>query len=125
MRSLHADGRSRRAIWFLLLPTVVLGAWTTWLFQSRVARYETTDHARVDGTRIIAEFPPPTRIHPGQLGRFLINENSFPARVTRVGGQSVELAIDRSLAPQQGTIEVQVESLSPAALLLRANRREP
>ncbi|MGA2599606.1 MAG: hypothetical protein ABSH09_21745 [Bryobacteraceae bacterium] len=125
MRSLHADGRSRRALWFLLLPVVVLGAWTTWLFEARVLRHETTDHARVDGTRIIAEFPPSTRIHPGQLGRFLIDGNSIPARVTRVTGQSVELAIDRSLAPQQGTVEVQVESLSPAAMLLRANRRAP
>ena len=125
MRSLHADGRSRRAIWFLLLPVVVLSVWTIWLFQAHVARYATTDHARVDGTLIIAEFPPSTRIHAGQLGSFLINEGSFPAHVTRVTGQSVELSLDRPLAPQQGTVEVQVESLSPAAMLLRANRQVP
>lgn len=104
---------------------MVLGAWTIWFFEARVARFETSDRARIDGTRIIAEFPPSARIHPGQLARFLINEGSFPARVTRVTGASVELMIDRPLAPQPGTVEVQVESLSPAAMLLRANRREP
>jgi len=48
MRSLHADGRSRRAIWFLLIPVVVLAAWTTWFVKSHVARYEVTDRARLE-----------------------------------------------------------------------------
>ena len=125
MRSLHADGRSRRAIWFLLLPVVVLGAWTMWFFEARIARYETTDRARVDGSRIVAEFPSSKQIHPGQLARLRAKSGSFSAHVTRVTADSVELAIDRSLAPQQGTVEIEVESLSPAAMLLRANRQEP
>ena len=125
MRSLHADGRSRRAIWFLLLPVVVLGAWTVWFFEARIARYETTDRARVDGSRIVAEFPSSTQIHTGQPARFRVKSGSFPAHVTRVTADSVELAIDRSLAPQQGTVEIEVESLSPAPMLLRANRQEP
>lgn len=158
LRSLHADGRSRRAIWFLLLPVVALAAWTAWFFGARVSRYEITDQARVEmdqavpgekpgaiippgKLRVIAEFPPPAafgRIHAGQ--RALVRIQGFPpaqfgalrAHVTGIGGEvrngsvPVELAIDTSATsiPLQrglpGAVEVQVDSVSPATLLLRA-----
>lgn len=53
MRSLHADGRSRRAIWFLLIPIAVLAAWSTWFVKARVARYEVTDRARLEVNRAV------------------------------------------------------------------------
>src|SRR5712691_3474997 len=52
MRSLNAD-RFRRSIAGLLVVAVLLGAWTAWLFLSRVARYETTDSARLEVDRAI------------------------------------------------------------------------
>jgi hypothetical protein len=124
MRSLSTDGRSRRAIWFLLLPVVVLGAWTVWFFEARVARYEESDQARVDGTAVIAGFAPVAarEIHVGQSARLRLQSGSVPARVTHVDSAGiVELHAD-SLTQNElpGSVEVQVASVSPAALLLRA-----
>lgn len=124
IRSLHADGRSRRAIWFLLIPAVVLGAWTVWFFKAPIARYEVSNRARYDGSRIIAEFHSTGSIHPGQRAYF----GGKSAHVTNVNGASVELALDRPANLPQGStgkVEVQVEFLTPAAMLLRANRQAP
>jgi hypothetical protein len=131
MRSLHADGRSRRAVWFLLLPVVVMAAWSAWFVRARIARYEQTDRARVATIStgqlgITAEFASPDayeRIHRGQPARFHTNFGSIPAHVTKAG-IPVELAMDdqsTTLTPgASGSLEIQVETVSPAALLLRA-----
>jgi multidrug resistance efflux pump len=137
MRSLHADGRSRRAIWFLLIPVAVLAAWSTWFVKSHLARYEVTDHARIEvdqAVHVIAEFPPTAlgRIRTGQPGRFRSQFCSIPVRVTSVGDEvregyvRVELAVDRtrtSIPLQQGvtgTVDIEVENVSAATMLLRA-----
>jgi hypothetical protein len=141
MRSLHADGRSRRAIWFLLIPVAVLAAWTTWFVKSHVARYEVTGHAQLEVDqalhviRVIAEFPPSAaigRIRAGQPGRFRLQFGNIPVRVTSVGDEvrdgnvRVELAVDRTVTSiplhqgSTGTLEVEVENVSPATMLLRA-----
>jgi hypothetical protein len=152
MRSLHADGRSRRAIWFLLIPAVVLAAWTSWFLGAHVSRYEVSDRARIEVNapgsivpsgepRVIAEFASTAalgHIRAGQHAHLrLPGFGSFPAHVTSVGGQirdgtvRVELAVDPSPAAipvQNGlpaTVEVEVESVSPATLLLRAAGRTP
>ncbi|HZU51206.1 MAG TPA: HlyD family efflux transporter periplasmic adaptor subunit, partial [Sphingomicrobium sp.] len=91
--------------------------------------------------RVIADFPPPSalgRIHPGQPAHLRLQGfpwtqfGSVPTHVTSVAGEvrdgyvRVELAVDRSVnsIPLQhglpGTVEVQVENVTPAALLLRA-----
>ena len=91
--------------------------------------------------RIVAEFPPPAalgRIQAGQHAHLRLQGfpwtqfGSVPSHVTSVGGEvrdgyvRVELAVDRALnaVPLQhglpGTVEVQVENVSPAVLLLRA-----
>ena len=130
MRSLHADGRSRRVIWFLLIPVAVLAAWSAWFIQARVPRYELSDRAVVDTTsRIIAEFSSANQIRSGQAARFQTNSGNVTAHVTHVaalpnGRAHVELAIDSNSSQPSpgtsGTVEVVIESVSPAALLLRA-----
>jgi multidrug resistance efflux pump len=142
MRSLHADGRSRRAIWFLLIPVAVLAAWSTWFLKSHVAHYQVTDHARLQvdqAVHVIAEFPPTAlgRIRTGQPGRFRSRVGGVPIRVTSVADEvhdgyvRVELAVDQTITsiPLQqglsGTVEIQVENVSPATLLLRAAGQTP
>lgn len=131
MRSLHADGRSRRAVWFLLVPVVTLAAWSAWFVRAPIARYEETDLARVATIStgqlgIRAEFVSPDaygRIHQGQPARFHTNFGSIPAHVIKAG-MPVELAMDdqsTALTPgASGSLEIQVENASPATLLLRA-----
>lgn len=140
MRSLHADGRSRRAIWFLLIPVAVLAAWSTWFVKSHVARYEVGDHASIEVdqaahvVRVVAKFSPTAlgHIRTGQPGSFRSQFGAIPTHVTNVEGEvhdgylRVELAVDRSMTsiPAQqgstGTVEVEVEDVSPATMLLRA-----
>jgi len=91
--------------------------------------------------RIVANFPPPDalgRIQPGQFARLRLEGfpwtqfGSVPATVTGVGSEvrdgriRVELAVNPVPAPRvhlqhglPGTVEVQVERISPAALVLR------
>ncbi len=126
LRSLHADGRSRRGVWILLLPLLVLCAWTAWFLGARVARFETSVQAHVEPSGIlVATFTPSAlaKIRVGQAGHLQTSATSVPVHVSRVAA-NVELTIDRGATPlapgPAGTVEVQVESLSPAALLLRA-----
>lgn len=217
MRSLHADGQSRREIWFLLLPAVVLAAWTAWFLRARISQYEVSDLARIEtgrtidiiksptagrfigsgltagsdvkagdllfeidsgnnrrrvlapvsgkledvaalrpggsvfegeklgtivssnASRLIAEFSADAgvnRIHAGQPARWRIQgspsgSGGITAHVTGVADEGsgrtvrVEFALDPSSrflcgTDCRGTVEVQVDSLSPAVLLLRA-----
>ncbi len=139
MRALRADGRSRRAIWFLLIPLVVLAAWTFWFFEARIARYESSDRAGivVSGAKayVAAEFPAAfaiARIHPGETARVQIAGIAFAGRVARLdkeihnGLLRVEIALDRAPSPvalQDGLpahVEVEIETVSPATLLLRS-----
>ncbi len=135
LRSLHADGRSRRAIWLLLIPVVVLAAWLLWFTRARVAQYETTNRAgTLDSQRVVAWFfasAALNRIHAGQPAFFRISGlGSFPARVKAVSRETpegfgrVDLLLDKAARPlsrgMAGTVQVQVEFVSPARLLLRA-----
>lgn len=93
------------------------------------------------GLKIVAEFPPSAlgRINTGQVARMRLT--SFPwtqygslvARVTKVAGEvrdgkirvelSLEAPASQSIPVQHGlpgTVEIEVESVSPATLLLRA-----
>jgi membrane fusion protein (multidrug efflux system) len=90
--------------------------------------------------KIVAEFPPSVlgRIHPGQPARMRLagypwtQYGSLTARVATVAGEvregriRVELAVDTIPAPPvplqhglPGTIEIEVEKVSPATILLR------
>lgn len=92
--------------------------------------------------RVVAEFPPEAalgRIHPGQLARLRLHGfpwaqyGSIPAAVSSVGSEvrlgviRVELAVRPGASPSlplqhglPGSVEVEVERLTPATLILRA-----
>lgn len=147
-RSLRADS-GRRSTLLLLTALLLLGVWVCWTFQARVTRYEISDSARLelDSTRpgmlrAIAEFPPSAaldNVHPGQpatvrlAGFSAARYGMFPARVSRVAGEirdghlSVELALNsvsaRRVQFQSGLpaiVEIEIERVSPAALILRS-----
>ncbi len=130
VRALRADGRSRRAIWFLAIPVVVLAAWTVWLFEARIARYETSDRAEVVSSGanayVEAEFPAAAiaRIHLGQRARVELGDATFAGGVAGVDRLRVKVALDRTpSAPRDGLpvrVEIAVETVSPATLLLRS-----
>jgi membrane fusion protein (multidrug efflux system) len=95
--------------------------------------------------RIVANFEPPDalgRIHPGQYARLRLEGfpwtqfGSVPATVTGVASEvrdgriRVELAVNPNSTPRihlqhglPGTVEVQVERISPASLVLRTAGR--
>ncbi len=141
MRSLEAD--SFRPSWLsLLLIVAILGSWLAWFFLARITLYEVSEAAHlIREDRIVADFLPAAlgRIRPGQSARLRLDGfpwtqyGTIPATVIRVISQDdnewlqVELTIRPNLAPAipfqrglVGTVEVEVERVSPATLVLRA-----
>jgi len=90
MRSLHADGRSRRAIWFLLIPAVVLTAWTAWFLGAHVSRYEVTDRARLEVDQAVHVLQAPI------AGRVIASGLVMGRQV-----QAGDLVLELDAAPQQ------------------------
>ena len=141
MSSLDTDSY-RVLLLSLLVVTTLLGAWLAWLFLARVARYVESEQGHLVGTAtIVADFSPAAlgRIQPGQPARLRLE--SFPwikygavratvatvAREPSDGWLEVKLSIqpDPSTAVplqhgQTGAVEVEVERVAPAALVLRA-----
>lgn len=145
-RSLGADRGIRWTV-VLLIAILLLSAWVGWAFRAKVTRYEVSDSARLeldstDKLQIIAEFPPGAalgKVRPGQ--RAILRLDGFPwaqygtvaAKVSRVAGEirdgevKVELAVDpvhpAEIPYQHGlrpVVEVEVERVSPAVLILRS-----
>lgn len=140
IRSLEADS-PRLGILGLFFIVMLLGGWLTWGLLSRVTVYEVTERANLVGeTRIIAQFSPTVRgrIQPGQSARLRLD--SYPwlqygtvsatvvsvHRQPRNGWLEARLAIKSvpttAISLQHGltgVVEVEVEQVSPAALLLR------
>lgn len=145
-RSLGAD-RGIGSVVVLSTGFVLLGAWLTWAFCARLPRYESSDSARLEFTpsatqpQVIAEF------QPAALGKLRLGESAvlrfqgfspeqygvMSARVTRVADEirngqiEVELAVNspvRGPIPLRnglpGWVEVEVERISPATLILRS-----
>lgn len=147
MRSLVAD-RGRGAVVATWMAIALLGGWTAWFFLARVTVCE-TGRARLEAhgsdIRAAAELAPEAslgRVWPGQPGRLRLaafpwtQYGTLPVQVVTVapaardGLVRVELAIRpgydaRILLAHDlpGTVEIEVERLSPAALVLRAAGR--
>lgn len=141
MRSLVADSFRRPAL-ILLLAAALLAAWAAWLGFARITLYEVSTTARlIDEAQIVAEFPPSAlmRIRAGQ--RAYLRLDGFPASQyepvaatvvsvlpdTRSGQVKVRLVTNPDPASPiplrggfAGVIEVEVEQVSPAVLVLRA-----
>lgn len=132
LRSLEADGRSRGGLWFIVIAAVVLAAWMTWFLRARVAQYERTDRAVVEaapGGRwlAVATFPVSAlgRIRAGQPARVFVQGSALTATVAAVSSDNasrVVLNLEGTPVLRNGLqarIEVTVDNLTPAALLLR------
>lgn len=152
LRAIEAD-RGRRALWGTLLAAALLAAWLAWFALARVTLLEVTDAAWLEADtqgadapalKGVALFAPDAlgRIEPGQpaqlhpRGSTRPTYGSFPAVVDRVLGldESGQVRVELTLglepgtapalrAGQPATVEIEVERLSPAALVLRAAGR--
>lgn len=140
MRSLNLD--SFRATRFaLILGIVNMAALLAWFFFARVTLYESTPEVQaLENGRVVARFRPEgfDRIRQGQAAVLRLGAGgdqpatSIPALVVRRDVQSglVELLVfseDEALAQLgkelKGSVEVEVEHLTPAALVMRASGR--
>ena len=125
----------------LLLVVLLLAAWLAWAVLAQVPMYAMAETAELtSNTQAVAHFPPDAllRIQPGQSG--LLRLDDFPwgeygtvqVSVVEVGEElqdgrfQVELRLEPeadSLIPLQsgltGSVEIEVEQLSPITILLR------
>jgi hypothetical protein len=120
----------------------LLGSWLAWGLWGQLTVYETTEQAHLAGGRtVVAYFSPAGRgrIRPGQPALLHLDGYAWPqyggipATVSRVsrklvdGRMEVRLTIEAgpsaptALQPDMpGMVEVEIEQVSPATLLLRA-----
>jgi hypothetical protein len=142
MRSLYADD-FRLSLLGILLAVILLLAWAAWFFLARITFYETGQIVSVnrDGT-VIADFGPGAlgRIQSGQSASLKFNDVSgdlaqaIPSIVTDVASQVQEervqvelyilgeaIALISSQDNLTGQVEVKVERISPATLVMRAS----
>jgi hypothetical protein len=144
MRSLETDTTRTRLVGLIVIA-LLLGVWLAWGFLSRVTLYEVSDQASLSGaSTVVVQFSPAVqgRIQPGQTARLRLDSypwlqsGTVPAVVTPVrrtprdGWLEVRLTIaETPPAPitldfgMTGVVEVAVEQVSPAELLLRAAGR--
>ena len=144
MRSLKTDTARTRLIWLIVIA-LLLVVWLAWGLLSRVTLYEVTDQASLTGSStVVAQFSPAVqgRIQPGQTVRLRLDSYPWlqygvvPAVVTTVprtprdGWLEVRLSIPEEPVPpitldfgMTGVVEIAVEQVSPAELLLRAAGR--
>lgn len=141
MRSLQADD-FRLSLLGILIAVILLLAWAGWFFLARITFYETGQIVRVnrDGT-IVADFGPGAlgRLQRGQPAQLTFDNVSgdlaqtSPSIVIGVANQSQENRVQAELYilgdaialaylydDLTGQVEVEVERISPATLVLRA-----
>lgn len=142
MRSLDRDP-FRPTVLGIVVVVCLLLVWASWFFLSELTLYEVSEAAQmVDGQRVTAEFPIERslgRIRPGQSATLRlavfswVQYGTLSAKVQRVrtdtksGTVHVELSLDDAESfpaaiesGSRGTVEIEVERISPAALVLRA-----
>ncbi|MCP4424206.1 MAG: hypothetical protein GY803_06935 [Chloroflexi bacterium] len=137
------SGTSGRSIWALLVVVLFLAVWLAWLVGARVPVYATAENAELTGeSQIVAYFAPDAllKVEPGQPA--LLRLDAFPweeygavaATVTEVvetlqdGRIQVRLQLNPaadSRIPLQpgltGSIEIEVEQVAPATMLLQTS----
>ena len=145
--TLRAD-RGLRSTWFLLSSLLLLSLWLAWALYARITRYEISQNARIEADsassalRVVARFPSSAlcELRTGQSA--YVQLQGFPGtagmlrgRVSRVpldvrgGNVTVALTLDPTgqlpISLQPGlpaTVGVEIERVSPIALLLRWSR---
>ncbi len=126
LRALDADD-FRTSKLGLLAATVLLMAWTWWLFAARVPQYESTNNVRIESGRVVAYFPPDAvaQIRAGQPAIVHWGDNVIPSRVQSVATDHAEL--DLAPTPQPPTpasssasADIEIARVSPAAIALQS-----
>jgi hypothetical protein len=146
-RSLQRDNTSGTTL-HLLTGILLLMAWLVWAFRAQVACYEVSDSAQIEvdpasprKLQVNAEFQPLAalgKLRPGQpailrlAGLPATQCGTVSAQVSGVakenhrGKVTMELAINSTPPPvllqhgSPGSIQIEVERISPAALILRS-----
>ena len=135
LRSLYADN-FRGTSWLALLGLLALALWFSWFFLAQIDLYETSQSATI-GTpnKITALFPLSTtgHIRPGQTAQVQLDglPGNIPARVAQADQtlQGLQVSLDLQPIPGspvqlqpglKGTVKIETEKASPAALVLRA-----
>jgi hypothetical protein len=131
LRALDADDFRISNI-ALFLAIALLAGWTAWLFGARVPKYETALDARLEaGDLVVADLPESARARIRLAQPALVDMGGPPVRAevagvnngVRDGMLQVELRLLSSsggMRPAHVTVQVEVERVSPATLLLRA-----
>ena len=138
MRSLRLDS-FRVARIGLVLAIINMVVLIIWFFSAKVTLYETSSSIQVTSEgHLLATFPAEAqaRIHPGQPAILRINAGTGQPPITlplfvfdmqQEDGQVDLLILDPSFSPTSlsenpnGRVEVEVEYVSPAELVLRAS----
>lgn len=133
LRSLQQDSFGP-ALAALIITSLLLLAWSAWFFLAQVTLYETSRDFSVqrDGS-LLVEFSPEglARLRPGQAATFRPTGGAgpegqiFPALVmdtpATTGPVALHVFSPEPLQPgQTGQIQVEVEQVSPAMLVLRS-----
>lgn len=139
LRSLRADN-FRGSSWLVFLGLAALIFWFGWFFFAQILIYANSQSASVQSpARATAVFPlsEATRLHPGQTARLQLDgleNNPFGTVTGRVSSieqtaQGLQVSLDLQPAPDtpfqlqssmKGTVKIEVEQASPAALVLRS-----
>lgn len=133
LRALDADS-FRISNVVLLFVAVLLGSWAWWFVEARVPQYEITHDVRIEPNRFIATFPARVLDHvrPGQTATLQLDGSTIPAKVIAIGIDAASSQVRAILLPAtenptppaaHAQVAIEVERVSPAALMLRAAGR--
>jgi hypothetical protein len=144
IRSLHADS-FRSVLIGVIVALVILITWGIWFFFAQVTLYEKSQSARViNGEIVVAEFPAqllhsiqpaqPARLYlDGAIGQqvgtifAIVTDVTSPSSQTEPTGQVKLFAFVDANSPIRlqeeltGQVEIEVEHLSPAQLVMRVS----
>lgn len=137
-RSIRALGndRFRPSLVTLIITSLLLLAWFAWFFFAPIARYETSTNFKLGRNGAVTVIVPTAtlaRLQVGQNATLQFNVagqagTTYNGQVQRIQttGSSAELYFRELAQPPanaQGTVQIEVESTTPAALLLQAIRQ--
>lgn len=132
LRAFDADN-FRISNGLLLLVFALLAGWTWWFFGSPVPQFETTREVRIEPNLFVASFPARALEHlrPGQPAAVEVDGVVIPAIVNSIASEAVGGRIRVLLTPSTDRqppaggshsvdASVEIERITPAALVLRA-----
>ena len=142
IRSLHADSFLSVLIG-VFIALVILIAWGIWFFFAQVTLYEKSQSARITGEIVVAEFPAqllhniqptrPARLYlDGAIGQqvgiisAVVTDVINPSQTEPTGQVKLFAFVDanspiRLQKELTGQVEIEVEHLSPAQLVMRVS----